>query len=133
MVKESLPILTMVISKYVDEKSEVLIEEQKAMIETLSMLCSFLSIDDFVSFIYSEKFQNLLNESILWIVFEIGYYQDHTKVIELIPTSNELIIADNQQTGVFEGNIATVCRKEDFVEQLSNWLGFVSEHNSRFQ
>ena len=123
----------MVISKYVDEKSEVLIEEQKSMIETLSMLCSFLSIEDFVSFIYSEKFQNLLNESIPWIVFEIGYYQDHTKVIELIPTSNELIIADNQQTGVFEGNIATVCEKEDFVEQLSNWLDFVSEHNSRFQ
>ena len=123
----------MVISKYVDEKSEVLIEEQKSMVETLSMLCSFLSIDDFVSFIYSEKFQNLLNESIPWIVFEIGYYQDHTKVIELIPTKKELIIADNQQTGVFEGNIATVCRKEDFVEQLSNWLGFVSEHNSRFQ
>ena len=123
----------MVISKYVDDKSEVLIEEQKSMIETLSMLCSFLSIDDFVSFIYSEKFQNLLNESIPWIVFEIGYYQDHTKVIELIPTSKELIIADNQQTGVFEGNIATVCEKEDFVEQLSNWLSFVSEHNSRFQ
>ena len=123
----------MVISKYVDEKSEVLIEEQKSMVETLSMLCSFLSIEDFVSFIYSEKFQNLLNESIPWIVFEIGYYQDHTKVIELIPTSKELIIADNQQTGVFEGNIATVSRQEDFVEQLSNWLGFVSEHNSRFQ
>lgn len=123
----------MVISKYVDEKSEVLIEEQKSMIETLSMLCSFLSIDDFVSFIYSEKFQNLLNESIPWIVFEVGYYQDHTKVIELIPTRKELIIADNQQTGVFEGNIANVCRQEDFVEQLSNWLSFVGEHNSRFQ
>ena len=123
----------MVISKYVDEKSEVLIEEQKSMVETLSMLCSFLSIEDFVSFIYSEKFQNLLDESIPWIVFEVGYYQDHTKVIELIPTKNELIIADNQQTGVFEGNIATVSRQEDFVEQLSNWLGFVSEHNSRFQ
>ena len=123
----------MVISKYVDEKSEVLIEEQKSMIETLSMLCSFLSIDDFVSFIYSEKFQNLLNESIPWIVFEVGYYQDHTKVIELIPTKKELIIADNQQTEVFEGNIATVCQQEDFVEQLSNWLSFVGEHNSRFQ
>ena len=123
----------MVISKYVDEKSEVLIEEQKSMVETLSMLCSFLSIEDFVSFIYSEKFQNLLNESIPWIVLEVGYYQDHTKVIELIPTKKELIIADNQQTGVFEGNIATVCRQEDFIEQLSNWLGFVSKHNSRFQ
>ena len=123
----------MVISKYVDEKSEVLIEEQKSMIETLSMLCSFLSIEDFVSFIYSEKFQNLLNESIPWIVFEVGYYQDHTKVIELIPTKKELIIADNQQTEVFDGNIATVCQQEDFVEQLSNWLDFVSEHNSRFQ
>ena len=123
----------MVISKYVDEKSEVLIEEQKSMIETLSMLCSFLSIEDFVSFIYSEKFQNLLNESIPWIVFEVGYYQDHTKVIELIPTKKELIIADNQQTEVFEDNIATVCQQEDFVEQLSNWLGFASEHNSRFQ
>ena len=123
----------MVISKYVDEKSETLTEEQNSMIETLSMLCSFLSIDDFVSFIYSEKFQNLLNESIPWIVFEVGYYQDHTKVIELIPTKKELIIADNQQTEVFEGNIATVCQQEDFVEQLSNWLDFVSEHNSRFQ
>ena len=123
----------MVISRYVDEKSEVLIEEQKSMIETLSMLCSFLSIEDFVSFIYSEKFQNLLNESIPWIVFEIGYYQDHTKVIELIPTKRELIIADNQQTGVFGGNIVTVSRQEDFLEQLSNWLSFVSEHNSRFQ
>ena len=133
MVEESLPILTMVISKYVDEKSEVLVEEQKSMVETLSMICSFLSIEDFVSFIYSEKFQHLLNENIPWIVFEIGYYQDHTKVIELIPTKRELIIADNQQTGVFEGNIATVCGKEDFVEQLSNWLSFVSEHNSRFQ
>lgn len=123
----------MVISKYVDEKSETLTEEQNSMIETLSMLCSFLSIDDFVSFIYSEKFQNLLNESIPWIVFEVGYYQDHTKVIELIPTKKELIIADNQQTEVFEDNIATVCQQEDFVEQLSNWLGFASEHNSRFQ
>ena len=123
----------MVISKYVDEKSETLTEEQNLMIETLSMLCSFLSIDDFVSFIYSKKFQNLLNESIPWIVFEVGYYQDHTKVIELIPTKKELIIADNQQTEVFEGNIATVCQQEDFVEQLSNWLGFASEHNSRFQ
>ena len=123
----------MVISKYVDEKSETLTEEQNSMIETLSMLCSFLSIDDFVSFIYSEKFQNLLNESIPWIVFEVGFYQDHTKVIELIPTKNELIIADNQETGVFEGNIATVCRQGDFVEQLSNWLDFVIEHNSRFQ
>ena len=103
------------------------------MIETLSMLCSFLSIDDFVSFIYSKKFQNLLNESIPWIVFEVGYYQDHTKVIELIPTKKELILADNQQTEVFEDNIATVCQQEDFVEQLSNWLGFASEHNSRFQ
>ena len=71
MVNDSLPILTMVISKYVDEKSETLTEEQNSMIETLSMLCSFLSIDDFVSFIYSEKFQNLLNESIPWIVFEM--------------------------------------------------------------
>ena len=133
MVEESLPILTMVISKYVDEKSEVLVEEQKSMVETLSMICSFLSIEDFVSFIYSEKFQHLLNENIPWIVFEIGYYRDHTKVIELIPTKRELIIADNQQTGVFEGNIATVSREEDFVEQLSNWLDFVSEHNSRFQ
>ena len=123
----------MVISKYVDEKSETLTEEQNSMIETLSMLCSFLSIDDFVSFIYSEKFQNLLNESIPWIVFEVGYYQDHTKVIELIPTKKELIIADNQQTEVFDGNIATVCQQEDLVEQLSNWLGFASEHNSRFQ
>ena len=123
----------MVISKYVDEKSETLTEEQNSMIETLSMLCSFLSIDDFVSFIYSEKFQNLLNESIPWIVFEVGYYQDHTKVIELIPTKKELIIADKQQTEVFDGNIATVCQQEDFVEQLSNWLGFASEHNSRFQ
>ena len=123
----------MVISKYVDEESETLTEEQNSMIETLSMLCSFLSIDDFVSFIYSEKFQNLLNESIPWIVFEVGYYQDHTKVIELIPTKKELIIADNQQTEVFEDNIATVCQQEDFVEQLSNWLGFASEHNSRFQ
>ena len=123
----------MVISKYVDEKSETLTEEQNSMIETLSMLCSFLSIDDFVSFIYSEKFQNLLNESSPWIVFEVGYYQDHTKVIELIPTKKELILADNQQTEVIEGNIATVCQQEDFVEQLSNWLGFASEHNSRFQ
>ena len=132
-MNDSLPILTIVISKYVDEKSETLTEEQNSMIETLSMLCSFLSIDDFVSFIYSEKFQNLLNESIPWIVFEVGYYQDHTKVIELIPTKKELIIADNQQTEVFDGNIATVCQQEDFVEQLSNWLGFASEHNSRFQ
>ena len=123
----------MVISKYIDEKVEVLDEKQKSMIETLSMLCSFLSTEDFVSFIYSDKFQNLLNENIPWIVFEVGYYQDHTKVIELIPTRKELIIADNQQTGVFEGNIATVCRQEDFVKQLSLWLSFVGEHNSRFQ
>ena len=123
----------MVISKYIDEKTEVLDERQKSMIETLSMLCSFLSTEDFVSFIYSEKFQNLLNENIPWIVLEVGYYQDHTKVIELIPTRKELIIADNQQNGVFEGNIATVCQQEDLVKQLSLWLSFVGEHNSRFQ
>lgn len=123
----------MVISRYVDEKSEVLSDEQKSMIETLSMLCSFLSIDDFVSFIYSENFLDLLNESTPWVVFEIGYYQDHTKIIELIPTKKEFIIIDNQQTRVFEENIATIYQQDSCVEQLSRWLSFVSENNSRFQ
>ena len=69
---DNLPLLTMVKSREIDDKPISLSEESKNLLNTLSSLCSFYTVDDFVGFIFSKKFKNLVESPSPWIIFEIG-------------------------------------------------------------
>ena len=70
-----------------------------ALEETLSMLCSFLSIEDFASFLKSEAFSSYAQHEATWLVMEVGLYHDHTKTLQLYPEENCLTLADEAMTG----------------------------------
>ncbi len=70
---ENLPLLTMVKSREIDDVPENLSEELRGLLNTLSSLCSFYSVEDFVEFIFSEKFINLTSGDSPWVVFETWY------------------------------------------------------------
>ena len=63
------------------------------LVGTLSMLCSFLSVKDFCSFIFSEKFDDLI-ECDLNLSFEIGLYTNHEVTLQLTINNGRLIIED---------------------------------------
>jgi hypothetical protein len=99
--------------------------ENLALEQTLSMLCSFLSIEDFVSFLKSEAFSSYAQREEMWVVFEIGLYQDHTKTLQLYPEHNQLTVADSAMTGAFEEHVWKGQPGDDFVDALSRWVGMV--------
>ena len=74
---EELPLLTMVKSKEINEVPDELTEQSIGLLGTLTSLCSFYSVEDFVSFIFSEKFIKIIDYDDPWVVFEIGLYLDH--------------------------------------------------------
>ena len=82
-MSEDRPLLTLVKSEVLDEPDIALSDEELGLVHTLSTLCSFYSIDDFVSFLFSSKFQDLTTRRPLFIVFEIGLFLDHTKTLKL--------------------------------------------------
>jgi len=129
---EDLPLLTMVKSKEIDELPVDLSEGLLALRNTLSTLCSFYSVEDFIDFLYSDSFQNLINYESPWIVFEVGMYLDHNKNMQLIPMRNKIILVDNVgcgwNDGTFESN-----DPEDILRKLKIWCEMVFNPNSRFE
>ena len=129
---EDLPLLTMVKSKEIDELPVDLSEGLLALRNTLSTLCSFYSVEDFIDFLYSDSFQNLINYESPWIVFEVGMYLDHNKNMQLIPMRNKIILVDNVgcgwNDGTFESN-----DPEDILRELKIWCEMVFNPNSRFE
>ena len=68
------------------------------------MLCSFMSIDDFVSFIYSPKFVNLINTEIP-VKFEIGLYTRHEIILDMNIENNLIVLTDSE--------IKIICRSRN--------------------
>ncbi len=129
---EDLPLLTMVKSKEIDDLPVDLSESLLALRNTLSTLCSFYSVEDFVGFLFSDGFQNLINYESPWIVFEVGMYLDHNKNMQLIPMRNKIILVDNVgcewNGGTLESN-----SPKDILRELKIWCEMVFNPNSRFE
>tara|TARA_B110000467_G_C18332550_1_gene494507 strand:+ start:1644 stop:2057 length:414 start_codon:yes stop_codon:yes gene_type:complete len=129
---DELPLLTMVKSKEIDEKPVGITEESLGLLSTLSSLCSFYSVDDFIGFLFSEKFQVLIGRGEPWVVFEIGMYLDHQKNMQLIATNNEIILVDNVECGWNDGAFKSNDRLE-ILRELKLWCELVFNPKSRFE
>lgn len=118
---DPLPLLTLVKQRVIGEAGE-LPPQCAALDQTLSMLCSFFSIEDFLHFLNSPLFVQFARHQEPWVVFEIGLYADHTKILELIPEQVHLAIADAAMTGCFEGNVWTGQADDEFAQHLKKWV-----------
>ena len=101
--------------------------EDLALEQTLSMLCSFLSIEDFASFLKSKVFSSYAQHEEMWLVMEVGLYHDHTKTLQLYPEENCLTLADEAMTGAFADHVWKGQPDEVFVSTLSRWVAIVSD------
>ena len=119
MVNPVLPLLTLVIKSIDSDRFDSLNEDNKSLVNTLSMLCSFMSIDDFVSFIYSPKFVNLINTEIT-VKFEIGLYTQHEIILEMIVENNLITLTDSRNQNYLQ--VAECSSKEDFFSSLNTWI-----------
>ena len=121
MVNPVLPLLTLVIKSIDADRLDGLNEDNKSLVNTLSMLCSFMSIDDFVSFIYSPKFVNLVNTKIP-VKFEIGLYTQHEIILEMIVENNLITLTDSRNQNYLQ--VAECSSKEDLFSSLNTWISF---------
>ena len=119
MVNPVLPLLTLVIKSIDADRLDSLNEDNKSLVNTLSMLCSFMSIDDFVSFIYSPKFVNLINTEIP-VKFEIGLYTQHEIILEMIVENNLITLTDCRNQNYLQ--VAECSSKEDLFSSLGTWI-----------
>ena len=119
MVNPVLPLLTLVIKSIDADRLDGLNEDNKSLVNTLSMLCSFMSIDDFVSFIYSPKFVNLINTEIP-VKFEIGLYTQHEIILDMIVENNLITLTDCRNQNYLQ--FAECSSKEDLFSSLSIWI-----------
>ena len=129
---DDLPLLTMVKSKEIDEKPIEISKDSIELLNTLSTLCSFYSVEDFVGFIFSEKFQVLVGDGEPWVVFEIGMYLDHQKNMQLIATDKKVILVDNVKCGWNDGIFESNDRVE-ILKELHLWCELVFNPKSRFE
>ena len=119
MVNPVLPLLTLVIKSIDTDRLDSLNEDNKSLVNTLSMLCSFMSIDDFVSFIYSPKFVNLINTEIP-VKFEIGLYARHEIILDMIVENNLITLTDCRNQNYLQ--VSECSSKEDLFSSLSKWI-----------
>ena len=121
MVDNDLPLITLVIKSLDDRKVNSLSNGQKNLIATLSMLCSFLSVKDFCSFIFSEMFDDLVKCE-LNLLLEIGLYTNHEVTLQLSNVNGNFIIEDLVGDG-YIGNSRIVCGNSgDFESVINKWL-----------
>ena len=121
---EELPLLTMTKSRIVGEVPDLSAKSQ-ALLDTLSGLCSFHTIEDLASFLFTDMFRDLIGFGEPWIIFEIGVYKEHTKTIESIPVHDGITLADGAMTGGIEGNLAIAKSQSECDSILSNWYNHV--------
>ena len=119
MVNPVLPLITLVIKSIDTDRLDSLNEDNKSLVNTLSMLCSFMSIDDFVSFIYSPKFVNLINTEIP-VKFEIGLYTQHEIILDMIVENNLITLTDSRNQNYLQ--VAECSNKEDLFSSLNTWI-----------
>ena len=133
MDEQQRPLLTLCKSSIIDGVPEDLNEKSLALMETLSSLCSFHTAADLAGFLFSEMFDSLIGNNQPWIVFELGIFRDHKKMIELIAVKGNITLADSQSSGVFVNDVI-VCNTSDEAEiAIMRWHDFVYDDSGRFQ
>ncbi|MED6337796.1 MAG: hypothetical protein VYC12_02090 [Candidatus Thermoplasmatota archaeon] len=121
MVETNTPVLTLVIKSIDSEGVAKLEEEVQGLVGTLSMLCSFLSVKDFCSFIFSEKFKKLTMQE-LEIVFEVGIYSRHEITLQLSASVDGVILNDLIGQNCFENNLVICSTMNDLESVIVSWL-----------
>ena len=119
------PLITLVKKGEIAPRPD-LTPEDLALEQTLSMLCSFLSIEDFASFLKSKVFSSYAQREEAWLVMEVGLYHDHTKTLQLYPEEAHLTLADNAMTGAFADHVWKGQPDQLFITALSHWVAVVS-------
>ena len=114
------PLLTMTKSREIDSQPELSLESLH-LLETLSGLCSFHTCEDLASFLFTEMFRKLVGDSEPWVVFEVGVYLDHTKIVEVIAVHDGITIADPSISGLIPNHVVIVKNLEDCAETLQKW------------
>ena len=122
---EVLPVITLVKQREIAQRPE-LGADSRALEATLSMLCSFLSLEDLCSFLRSDPFANLARQPTPWVVFELGLYLDHTKTLQLIPEADWLTLADDAMTGAIDGHVWQGEPDNAMLEVLGRWVSMVT-------
>lgn len=121
MVDSGIPLITLVIKSQNNDGLDLLGDNEKSLLDTLSMLCSFLSVKDFCSFIFSDKFSNLTKYD-LDLVFEIGLYANHELTLELSLNKGKMRIDDLIDQGCFDNNSFEFSMSEELEIGINNWL-----------
>lgn len=121
MVDSGIPLITLVIKSQNNDGLDLLADNEKSLLDTLSMLCSFLSVKDFCSFIFSDKFSNLTKYD-LDLVFEIGLYANHELTLELSLNKGKMRIDDLIDQGCFDNNSFEFSMSEELEIGINNWL-----------
>lgn len=121
MVDSGIPLITLVIKSQNNDGLDLLADNEKSLLDTLSMLCSFLSVKDFCSFIFSDKFSNLTKYD-LDLVFEIGLYSNHELTLELSLNKGKMRIDDLIDQGCFDNNSFEFSMSEELEIGINNWL-----------
>lgn len=131
-MSENLPMFTMTVSRQIEEAPTTLNQKSEALLNTVKTLCSFNNSQDLAHFVFSEPFSELARTDSPWLVFELGLYQDHTKIIELIPTKQEITIADSSCSGAFAENVKKTNDRNEFSSLIKKWFELVYEKESRY-
>ena len=121
MVDSGIPLITLVIKSQNNDGLDLLADNEKSLLDTLSMLCSFLSVKDFCSFVFSDKFSNLTKYD-LDLVFEIGLYANHELTLELSLNKGKMRIDDLIDQGCFDNNSFEFSMSEELEIGINNWL-----------
>ena len=124
LMEDGVSLITLVKKSEIGPKPS-LSPESLALEQTLTMLCSFLSVDDFISFLSSPMFQNYAQHEEMWVSLEIGLYMDHTKTLQLYPEHHGLTIADEAMTGAFEEHVWKGQADDALVAALARWINLV--------
>ena len=124
MVDSGIPLITLVIKSQNNDRLDLLADNEKSLLDTLSMLCSFLSVKDFCSFVFSDKFSNLTKYD-LDLVFEIGLYANHELTLELSLNKGKMRIDDLIDQGCFDNNSFEFSISEELEIGINNWLACI--------
>ena len=116
-----LPLLTMTKSRLLSEIPE-LNRESIVLLDTLSGLCSFYSVSDLASFLFSKKFCDLVECKDPWIMFEIGVYINHNLTLDLIPDDGKLILIDSQGNRGLNSDSVEIISEVNFTDVMTDWL-----------
>ena len=116
-----LPLLTMTKSRLLSEIPE-LNRESNVLLDTLSGLCSFYSVSDLASFLFSRKFCDLVEDKDPWIMFEIGVYINHNLTLDLIPDDGKLILIDSQGNRGLNSDSVEIISEVNFTDVMTDWL-----------